>query len=72
MKREMYTIDVIEIGDEILLDDTYKIEHNLFWKVIHKISHMKVMVEIRDMGYAGKFLVNIQHITAIQRFGRTI
>ena len=63
-------MDEIVIGDEILFDDNHtKIEHNLFWRVINKISARKIMVEIREMGFAEKFIIDIRDIIELQRIG---
>ena len=70
MKKGNYTMDDIVIGDEILFDDNHeKIEHNLFWRVVNKISPRKIVVEIREMGFAEKFIIDIRDIIELQRSG---
>ncbi len=66
---EKYTRDDIEIGDEILFEDGNKVEHNLFWRVINFFSDSKVIVEIRDMGFAEKIMIDIRDIIVLQKSG---
>ena len=59
----------ILVGDELLFEDGNKVEHNLYWKVINFFSTDKVIVEIRDMGYAEKLIINVCDIIDHQRSG---
>ena len=72
MKSEKYKMDDIAIGDEVLFNDNIKVEHNIFWKVINKISNSRLLVEIREMGYAEKFHIETSDIIALQRGGMQI
>jgi len=67
MKKKHYKIEDIHIGDEILFDDTHKVEHNLFWKVINKISNHELLVEIREMGYAEKYIIAVKDVINLRR-----
>ncbi len=69
MERKFYTTDEVQIGDEILFEDTHKIEHNLFWKVVNKISQGRLIVEIKEMGYAEKYNIDIQDVINLERNG---
>lgn len=66
---EKFSIANIMVGDEVLFVDGNKIEHNLYWKVINFFSKDRVMVEIRDMGYAEKLMIDIRDIIDLQRSG---
>jgi plastocyanin len=61
----------IQVGDEILFNHVDTVEHNLFWKVVNKISHSSLVVEIREMGYAQKLMVEIKDIIILQKNGQT-
>lgn len=67
MKRKIYTIEEVQIGDEILFEDAHKVEHNLFWKVVNKISNSRLVVEIKEMGYAEKFYIDIQDVINLEK-----
>lgn len=67
MEKQHYTIDEIQVGDEILFEDTHKVEHNLFWRVINKISNNRLIVEIKEMGYAEKYIIAVQDVINLQR-----
>lgn len=69
MERKFYTTDEVQIGDEILFEDTHKIEHNLFWKVVNKISQGRLIVEIKEMGYAEKYNIDVQDVINLERNG---
>ncbi len=66
---EKFSIANIMVGDEVLFVDGNKIEHNLYWKVINFFSKDRVMVEIREMGYAEKLMIDIRDIIDLQRSG---
>lgn len=67
MEKEKYSIDDIEVGDEIIFDDQHPVSHNLFWKVVKKISKSKLVVEIREMGFAEKFSIDVNAVINIQK-----
>ncbi|MEO6231397.1 MAG: hypothetical protein ABJB11_16745 [Ferruginibacter sp.] len=67
MKKKHYTIDDIQVGDEILFEDTHKVEHNLFWRVINKISNYQIIVEIREMGYAEKYIIAVKDVINLRK-----
>ncbi|CAN5660048.1 hypothetical protein BH11BAC3_BH11BAC3_35630 [soil metagenome] len=67
MKKNHYTIDDIQVGDEILFEDTHKVEHNLFWRVINKISNYQIIVEIREMGYAEKYIIAVKDVINLRK-----
>lgn len=67
MNKKQYTIDDIQVGDEILFEDTHKVEHNLFWNVINKISNNQIIVEIREMGYAEKYIIAVKDVINLRR-----
>ncbi len=69
MKKHHYKIEEIQIGDEILFDDTHKVQHNLFWRVINKISNNQLIVEIREMGYAEKYIIAVKDVINLKRGG---
>jgi len=63
-----YTINEIQVGDEILFfNKGKKVEHNLFWKVLNKNYQGRLVVEIRDMGYAEKNIIDIRDVTELQK-----
>jgi hypothetical protein len=66
MNNNNYSIEDIQIGDEILFDSTHKVEHNIFWRVVNKISKSKLVVEIREMGYAEKFNIDIRDVVSLK------
>ena len=67
MKKLKYTMDEIHIGDEVLFNDANPIQHNLFWRVVNKLSNNKLIVEIREMGYAEKFTVSVKDVINLKR-----
>ena len=67
MKKSRFTIDQIHIGDEVLFKDGHPIEHNLFWRVVNKLSNNKIIVEIREMGYAEKYIVSVSDVINLHR-----
>jgi hypothetical protein len=67
MKKSKFTMDQIHIGDEILFNDEHPIEHNLFWRVVNKLSNNKLIVEIREMGYAEKYIVSVSDVINLHR-----
>jgi hypothetical protein len=67
MKKSKFTMDEIHIGDEVLFKDAHPIEHNLFWRVVNKLSNNRLIVEIREMGYAEKYTVSVTDVINLQR-----
>ena len=67
MEKEKFTMSDIEVGDEIIFDNTQKIEHNLFWRVVNKISGSRLIVEIREMGFAEKYSIDIRDVININK-----
>lgn len=67
MKKSRFTIEEIHIGDEILFKDEHPVQHNLFWRVVNKLANNKLIVEIREMGYAEKYIISVQDVINIQR-----
>ena len=67
MKKRNFTMNEIQVGDEILFNDDYPVEHNLFWRVVNKLSNNKLIVEIREMGYAEKYIVSVKDVINLQR-----
>jgi len=55
MKNSMakFTLDVINIGDEVYFDSTnLQSNHDLYWKVIHKYEQtQELVVQLNEMGY---------------------
>ncbi len=62
----------IEVGDEILFINDHVVEHNLFWKVVYKISNSRLVVEIKEMGFAQKIMIETRDIILLQKNGITI
>ncbi|MEO6731669.1 MAG: hypothetical protein ABIN01_10670 [Ferruginibacter sp.] len=62
----------IDVGDEILFDNPGTVEHNLFWKVVNKISNSRLIVEIREMGFAQKIMVETRDVILLQKNGITV
>lgn len=62
-------MDEIHIGDEVLIDRSLPIHHNLFWRVVNKLSNNRLILEIREMGYADNFIVSVNDIVNLQRTG---
>jgi plastocyanin len=67
MNNENFKMTDIQVGDEILFANAQKVEHNLFWKVIKKISSSRLVVEIKEMGYAEKYSIDISDVVNIQK-----
>ena len=66
METKHFSIDEIQVGDEILFDDLHKVQHNLFWRVVSKISNNRLIVEIREMGYAEKYIIAVKDVINLQ------
>ncbi|MBC7888432.1 MAG: hypothetical protein H7Z13_11130 [Ferruginibacter sp.] len=67
MEKSKFTIDEIHIGDEVLFKDAHPVQHNLFWRVIHKLSRNRLIVEIREMGYAEKYIVYVKDVINLEK-----
>lgn len=67
MKKSNFIMDQIHVGDEVLFNDAHPVEHNLFWRVINKLSNNQLIVEIREMGYAEKCIVSVKDVINLQR-----
>ena len=67
MHTSTLTIDQIHVGDEVLFRDEHPVEHNLFWRVVNKLSNNSLIVEIKEMGYADKFIVSVKDIIDLKR-----
>jgi len=67
MQTSTFTIDQIHVGDEVLFRDEHPVEHNLFWRVVNKLSNNSLIVEIKEMGYADKFIVSVKDIIDLKR-----
>ena len=67
MKKSKFTMDEIHIGDEILFKDANPVEHNLFWRVVNKLSNNRLIVEIREMGYAENYTVSVSDVINLHR-----
>ncbi len=63
MEAKQFSIDEIQIGDEILFDG---VEHNLLWRVINKISNNRLIVEIKEMGYAERFTIAVTDVIVLE------
>ncbi len=59
----------IQVGDEILFRNADVVEHNLFWKVVNKISNSRLVVEIREMGFAQKIMIETRDVILLQKNG---
>ena len=66
MKKATYKIDQINIGDDILINDKHQTHHNLFWRVINKLSNNRLIVEIKEMGYAEKYTISIKDVINLE------
>lgn len=67
-----FQMEDIQVGDEILFSNTGAVEHNLFWKVVNKISHSRLIVEIREMGFAQKIMIETRDVITLQKNGMAI
>lgn len=67
MEDITFTIDEIQVGDEVLFRDEHPVDHNLFWRVVNKLSNNRLIVEIKEMGYADKFIVSVKDVIDLQR-----
>ena len=67
MQTSTFTIDQIHVGDEVLFRDEHPVDHNLFWRVVNKLSNNSLIVEIKEMGYADKFIVSVKDIIDLKR-----
>ena len=67
MLQILYNIDDINIGDNVLINDHHQSHHNLFWRVINKIARNRIVVEIKEMGFAEKYNISIKDVLLIER-----
>ena len=67
MLKVSYNIDDVDIGDEVLIIDNHQTHHNLFWRVINKIAENRLVVEIKEMGFAEKYNISIKDVLKIKR-----
>ncbi|MEO6730950.1 MAG: hypothetical protein ABIN01_07015 [Ferruginibacter sp.] len=67
MKKAKFKMDEIHVGDEVLFKDAHPVQHNLFWRVINKLSNNQLIVEIREMGYADKCIVSVKDVINLHR-----
>ena len=67
MRKRQFSIDDIQIGDEILFNDEHKVHHNIFWRVVNKLSNNRLIVEIKEMGYAEKIIVAVKDVINLHR-----
>lgn len=67
MKNKFFKIDEINIGDDVLINDRHQTHHNLFWRVINKLSNKKLLVEIKEMGYAEKYIISIKDVINLEK-----
>lgn len=72
MNQTSFEMEDIQVGDEILFNNAGAAEHNLFWKVVNKISHSRLIVEIREMGFAQKIMIETRDVISLQRNGMAI
>lgn len=72
MDKTQFEPGDIQVGDEILFNNAATVEHNLFWKVVNKISHSRLVVEIREMGFAQKIMIETRDVIILQKNGITI
>lgn len=72
MNQTPFKIEDIQVGDEILFDNAGAVEHNLFWKVVNKISHSRLVVEIREMGFAQKIMIEARDVISLQKSEITV
>ena len=63
----LYTIDDIDIGDEVLIIDHHQTHHYLVWRVINKIAKNRLLIEIKEMGFAEKYNISIKDVLMIER-----
>ena len=71
MFKTNYKIEEINIGDEVLINDKHQSHHNIFWRVINKISKNRLIVEIKEMGYAEKFTISIKDVINLEQDSMT-
>lgn len=67
MPKGNYNIDEIHIGDEVLINDYHQTHHNLFWRVVNKIAKNRLIIEIKEMGFAEKYIVLIKDVLVVER-----
>ena len=67
MKKSKFTMDEIHVGDNVLFNDANTIHHNLFLRVINKLSNNRLIVEIKEMGYAEKYAVSVNDVINLER-----
>ena len=67
MPAGSYTIDDINVGDEVLIIDHHQTHHNLFWRVVNKIARNRLIIEIKEMGFAEKYNISIKDVLIIER-----
>ena len=67
MKNKFFKIGEINIGDDVLINDRHQTHHNLFWRVINKLANNKLLVEIKEMGYAEKYIISIKDVINLEK-----
>ncbi|MEO6547670.1 MAG: hypothetical protein ABIN94_06705 [Ferruginibacter sp.] len=67
MEQAKFSMDEIHIGDEVLFEDAHPVQHNVFWRVVNKISNNKLIVEIKEMGYAEKYTIFLKDVINLER-----
>jgi len=67
MKNKFFKIGEINIGDDVLINDKHQTHHNLFWRVINKLANNKLLVEIKEMGYAEKYIISIKDVINLEK-----
>lgn len=72
MSSSKFTIDKIEIGDEVFFESNHHVNYDLYWKVIGKNSNGAIGVEIKAMGYDDRTTIDISEIKYVISSGNTI
>ena len=67
LPKGLFTIDEIDIGDDVLIIDHHQTHHNLFWRVVNKIAKNRLIIEIKEMGFAEKYNISIKDVLIIER-----
>ncbi len=62
MDKNQFKIDDINVGDDLLIYDEQQTHHNLFWRVVSKLSKQRLLVEIKEMGYAAKCIIPLKNV----------
>jgi hypothetical protein len=57
-----YTIEQLNVGDEIYFENEHLDNYDLYWKIVSKNSDGSVTVEVNEMGRHDRLTINLKDI----------